>query len=331
MACAAPRPPAPTRCRPTHPIVQSHQGLAKLFDPLVAWMAPRYQAVVAKELRKYGLRYEDLYDPQHDLVRAGLGGCLAEEGATLLVACRPAGGQCWLLPLLMLLRIAGPFLPASSTCTPPTHPPAHPRQDVDEALKRLPQEALDARNQRLKRATDLNMKARGGWRRLGWRRSSRGRRVKPWQGPASNWLAAGTQARSPVRMSQPLPFPSPPPVQHSELPKDMQDLQTPYAFYLKDTLDVSGRAGQRGEPACAQHGSSAAAAAGRSSDLHRQRDARATRLPTTAALPGHCPVARHRLTLAHFLTPLLRAQLVKLEADERLALGAGKPYERHFP
>lgn len=31
-------------------------------------MAPRYQAVVAKELRKYGLRYEDLYDPQYDLV-----------------------------------------------------------------------------------------------------------------------------------------------------------------------------------------------------------------------------------------------------------------------
>jgi len=34
-------------------------------------MAPRYQAVVAKELKKYGLRYEDLYDPQLDLVGAG--------------------------------------------------------------------------------------------------------------------------------------------------------------------------------------------------------------------------------------------------------------------
>lgn len=31
-------------------------------------MAPRYQAVVGAELRKYGLRYEDLYDPQLDLV-----------------------------------------------------------------------------------------------------------------------------------------------------------------------------------------------------------------------------------------------------------------------
>lgn len=120
------------------------RALAKLFDPLVAWMAPRYQAVVAKELRKYGLRYEDLYDPQYDL-------------------------------------------------------------DVDEALKRLPQEVVDARNQRLKRASDLSMK-------------------------------------------------------HSELPKELQQLQTPYEFYMKDTLD-----------------------------------------------------------------------LVKLETEERLALGAGKPYERHLP
>ncbi|PRW58608.1 cytochrome b-c1 complex subunit 7-2 [Chlorella sorokiniana] len=122
----------------------SGRALAKLFDPLVAWMAPRYQAVVGAQLRKYGLRYEDLYDPQLDL-------------------------------------------------------------DVDEALKRLPQEVVDARNQRLKRAIDLNMK-------------------------------------------------------HSELPKEMQELQTPFELYMKDTLD-----------------------------------------------------------------------LVKLEADERLALGAGKPYERHFP
>ena len=31
-------------------------------------------------------------------------------------------------------------------------------QDVDEALKRLPQEEVDARNQRLKRAMDLSLK-----------------------------------------------------------------------------------------------------------------------------------------------------------------------------
>jgi ubiquinol-cytochrome c reductase subunit 7 len=73
------------------------QVLARLFEPFAAWMAPRYQAAVVKELKKYGLRYEDLYDPQYDL-------------------------------------------------------------DVDEALKRLPQAVVDARNQRLKRASDISMK-----------------------------------------------------------------------------------------------------------------------------------------------------------------------------
>lgn len=98
------------------------QSLPKLFDPLIAWMAPRYQAAVCKKLKQYGLRYEDLYDPLRD-------------------------------------------------------------NDVEEALKRLPQEVVDARNQRLKRAMDLNMK-------------------------------------------------------HSELPKEMQEKQTPLAFYLRDTLDL---------------------------------------------------------------------------------------------
>jgi ubiquinol-cytochrome c reductase subunit 7 len=115
-----------------------------LFEPLAAWMAPRYQAAVCKELKKYGLRYEDLYDPQFDL-------------------------------------------------------------DVDEALRRLPQQVVDARNQRLKRAHDVSMK-------------------------------------------------------HSELPKELQKVQTPLAFYMSDALD-----------------------------------------------------------------------LVKLEGEERAALGAGSPYERHLP
>ncbi|KAI3433691.1 hypothetical protein D9Q98_003500 [Chlorella vulgaris] len=119
-------------------------ALAKLFDPLVRFLAPRYQAVVSQELRKYGMRYEDLYDPQLDL-------------------------------------------------------------DVEEALKRMPQDVVDARNQRLKRAQDISMK-------------------------------------------------------HTELPKDMQQLQTPLNFYLRDTLE-----------------------------------------------------------------------LVKLENDERLALGTGKAFERHLP
>ena len=55
---------------------------------------------------------------------------------------------------------------------------------MDEALKRLPQDVVDARNQRLRRAADLNMK-------------------------------------------------------HSELPKELQQLQTPFELYVKDTLDVS--------------------------------------------------------------------------------------------
>lgn len=96
------------------------QSLGKLFDPLVAMLAPRYQAAVGKELKKYGLRLEDLYDPENDL-------------------------------------------------------------DVEEALGRLPQEAVDARNQRLKRAMDLSVK-------------------------------------------------------HSELPKEMQEKQTPFQFYMQDTL-----------------------------------------------------------------------------------------------
>lgn len=41
--------------------------------------------------------------------------------------------------------------------------------------------------------------------------------------------------------------------------------------------------------------------------------------PPAAAHPAHTPP----------LPP--PAQLVKAESDERLALGAGKPYERHLP
>lgn len=45
----------------------SQGALAKLFDPLVARIAPAYQAAVGKELKRYGLRYEDLYDAEGDL------------------------------------------------------------------------------------------------------------------------------------------------------------------------------------------------------------------------------------------------------------------------
>lgn len=91
-----------------------------MFAPVIEWAAVRYQAAVAKELTKVGLRYEDLYDPMMDL-------------------------------------------------------------DVAEALQRLPQQEVDLRNLRLRRAHDLSLK-------------------------------------------------------HEDLPSDLQAKQTPYAFYLSDTL-----------------------------------------------------------------------------------------------
>lgn len=97
------------------------QALLKVFAPVIDWMALRYTAAVGKELTKYGLRYEDLYDPLMDL-------------------------------------------------------------DVKEALSRLPQAEVDARNQRLRRAHDLSLK-------------------------------------------------------HEDLPKQLQEVQTPYSFYINDTLE----------------------------------------------------------------------------------------------
>ncbi|BDA42474.1 probable cytochrome b-c1 complex subunit 7 [Coccomyxa sp. Obi] len=73
------------------------RALVKVLDPFLTWAAVRYQAAVGDVLRKHGLRYEDLYDPDLNM-------------------------------------------------------------DVDEALKRLPQEEVDARTQRLKRAMDLSLK-----------------------------------------------------------------------------------------------------------------------------------------------------------------------------
>ena len=73
------------------------KALAKMFEPMFAGLAKRYQGWVGAELSKYGLRYDDLLDETMNL-------------------------------------------------------------DVAEALKRLPQEEVDLRNQRLKRALDHSMK-----------------------------------------------------------------------------------------------------------------------------------------------------------------------------
>mmetsp|Transcript_22174 Transcript_22174/g.30840 ORF Transcript_22174/g.30840 Transcript_22174/m.30840 type:complete len:126 (-) Transcript_22174:261-638(-) len=71
--------------------------LAKLTEPMWDWAARSYQASVGKELKKYGLRYDDLLDPEMNM-------------------------------------------------------------DVAEAMSRLPQQVLDDRNARLKRALDLSLK-----------------------------------------------------------------------------------------------------------------------------------------------------------------------------
>ena len=54
------------------------RALIKLFDPVITWMAKRYQAAVAENLRRHGLRYEDLYDPLMNQVPAM--SCLACNG-----------------------------------------------------------------------------------------------------------------------------------------------------------------------------------------------------------------------------------------------------------
>lgn len=39
-----------------------------MMQPFVQWAAGKYQARLAANLRAYGLRYDDLYDPMMDLV-----------------------------------------------------------------------------------------------------------------------------------------------------------------------------------------------------------------------------------------------------------------------
>lgn len=48
------------------------RALVKVLDPFLTWAAVRYQAAVGDVLRKHGLRYEDLYDPDLNMVREGV-------------------------------------------------------------------------------------------------------------------------------------------------------------------------------------------------------------------------------------------------------------------
>jgi ubiquinol-cytochrome c reductase subunit 7 len=43
------------------------KALAKMFEPVFAGMAKRYQSIVGAELSKYGLRYDDLLDETMNL------------------------------------------------------------------------------------------------------------------------------------------------------------------------------------------------------------------------------------------------------------------------
>jgi ubiquinol-cytochrome c reductase subunit 7 len=106
------------------------RAVMKMLDPALTWMSTRYRAAVGDNLRKHGLRYEDLYDPLLNQARA--------RGSVPLRSCLAACMR-W---------------PRERSLTRP----ARRGQDVDEALKRLPQEEVDARNQRLKRASDVSLK-----------------------------------------------------------------------------------------------------------------------------------------------------------------------------
>lgn len=92
----------------------------------------------------------------------------------------------------------------------------------------------------------------------------------------------------------------------------MQQLQTPYALYMKDTLDVSaaggGRRGGRGGLLCALR-----------APVPECRCRTGVAAEPAAHWPGPPPL------------PPRPPQLVKMEGEERLALGAGKPFERHLP
>ena len=44
-------------------------AIAKMFEPLFARAARSYQAMVGSELKKYGLRYDDLLDNLYSTVR----------------------------------------------------------------------------------------------------------------------------------------------------------------------------------------------------------------------------------------------------------------------
>ena len=120
-------------------------ALIKAFDPVLGWMARRYQAAVAQELKNYGLRYEDLFDPMMNLVLS-----------LSLTRAQPHH------------RPLAPTAPSAGTPCQGRTPTGYAvrtfsfrqraLQDVNEAMQRLPPAEVDARNQRLRRAHDISLK-----------------------------------------------------------------------------------------------------------------------------------------------------------------------------
>ena len=121
--------------------------ILRIFDPFLSWAATRYQANVAVELRKYGLRYEDLWDPLLNQVLS------RSNTANASVSTDYVESRWALMCVADHARLrSNPAWEEQQDLK------AWLSQDVDEALKRLPQAEVDARNQRLKRAMDLSLK-----------------------------------------------------------------------------------------------------------------------------------------------------------------------------
>ncbi len=138
----------------------------KLGNSLFDAAAYRYSSAVGNELRRFGLRYDDLLDPLMDLVRFVarvlnvLYWCLIALYTRRCVQCVQLRHVSNCKPLSQHQHLdahagcrRGPQVRHvwSKISTP--HPTHHTYEN-----RRLPKEVVDARNQRLYRAVDLSMK-----------------------------------------------------------------------------------------------------------------------------------------------------------------------------
>lgn len=90
---------------------------------MVEWYAARYQANLAIHLKKYGLRYDDLYDPAMDLVRIA--------AAADVLMCMQQPQQHCAQPELQLLQQQATVSSSAATAFPsPKRRPAAVRATV---------------------------------------------------------------------------------------------------------------------------------------------------------------------------------------------------------